>query len=126
MFELQEVPSYILIGDKRIEVYDICMSGPNQMNHILFPNIFSQPHLNFRFIGTPEDLSDIPYNITLVMGSREFLITNVRISQTASSIFFPESAAHGNIETTVEMIYDECYISSYIPKTIRGFFADII
>lgn len=122
------LPSYILIGDKYIEVYDVCMSGPNQMNYILFPNIFCAPRLSFKFMGSYEALSDIPYisDITLVMDSKEFLITNVKIQQTISNIVFPESAGHGNIETSVEITYDKCYISPHEPKMKRGFFADAV
>lgn len=123
-----KIPSYILIRDKVIEVYDVCMSGANQMNYILFPNIFGAPRLSFKFMGSNEALSDIPYvsDITLVMDSKEFLITNVRIQQTISEIVFPGSAWHGNIETSVEITYDKCYISPHEPKMIRGFFADVV
>ena len=123
-----KIPSYILIRDKLVEVYDICMSGPNQMNYNFFPNIFCAPRLSFKFIGTNEALSDISYvsDITLVMDSKEFLITNVRIQQATSTLVFPKSAWHGNIETSVEITYDRCYISSHEPKMKRGFFADVI
>ena len=122
-----KIPSYILIRDKSIEVYDVCMSAPSQMPYYLFPNIFDAPRLSFKFMGTNEALSDIPYvsDITLVMDSNEFFITNVRIQQTTSTIVFPESARHGNIETSVEITYDKCYISLHEPKMIRGFFADV-
>ena len=123
-----KIPSYILIGDKPIEVYDVCMSGANQMPYYMFPNIFCAPRLSFKFMGSNEALSDIPFvsDITLVMDSKEFLITNVRIQQTISKIVFPESAYHGNIETSVEMTYNKCYISPHESKMIRGFFADVV